>query len=167
MSISLLTFYLSPPSLSSRVPCSRFLWEDRRSASPPSLHADTSTHSQVQERGRGAHGTPAYRSEGQQRAGEGSALDFCLEVMGAHGSADPCRGGCEQVLPPPWQVPSHATASQPPAVLPTARRGQEPGPVWMDGGCIVTSIWDEIFFMAAQGKMASYIPCMLLESTFE
>lgn len=32
---------------------------------------------------------------------------------------------------------------------------------------MVTSIWDEIFFMAAQGKMASYILCTPLESTFE
>lgn len=107
LSISLLTFYLSPLSLSSRLPCSGFLREDGPPASPPPpLHPDTSPHSQVQERGCGAHGTPAYRTEGQQQAGKGSALRLCLEAMGAHGSADPRRGGCERVLPPPWRVPS-------------------------------------------------------------
>lgn len=68
---------------------------------PPPLHADTSTLSGT---GAGPWGTP--RAEGRAAAaGQGSALDLCLEAMGAHGSADPCRGGCEQVLPPPWQVP--------------------------------------------------------------
>lgn len=58
----------------------------------------------------GAHGSPASRSEGQQRAGKGSALDLCLEEMGAHRSADPCREGCELELPPTMAQPACCAA---------------------------------------------------------
>lgn len=63
--------------------------------------------------------------------------------------------------------PAHPVPRHSPPASRRAADCEEGTGAWpcVDGGCVVTSIWDEIFFTAAQGEMASYIPCTALEST--
>lgn len=60
------------------------------------VHPATTTHSQGQEWDRGVHGTPARRSEEQQRVGNGLSSGFVAEGVGACRRADPCRGWREE-----------------------------------------------------------------------
>lgn len=98
--MTLLTFY--PSSL--RLPVALISIPAGRQTCQPPLLVSIQTEAHTLRWGCGVHGTPMYRSEGQQRVGKGSALDLCLEVMGTHGSADALQGRMWAGIPPPRQV---------------------------------------------------------------